>query len=159
MSLADVLVWVLRLFGAAYVLFGLFAARQLWFWARISPDMRRLAQALEQFSAEMGEPNKPAEDLAREDTGRPWWLFVGVCIVIAAGVAMVFAHRLAVPLLAVAVGHQMLYLVRQRRRELRAATPTEAADARPERSTINAFFILLIVTVLAAWLYYEGALI
>jgi hypothetical protein len=157
-SLADVLVWVLRLVGALYVFAGLFAARQVWFWARLSPDIRRLAQTLEQFSAEMGERNQPAQELAREDAGRPWWIFTGLCIVIAAGVAMMFAHRLAVPLLAGAVGHQMVYLVRQRRRELRAATPAEAADARAEPSTVNAFFLLLTMTVLAAWLYYEGAL-
>jgi hypothetical protein len=47
----------------------------------------------------------------------------------------------------------MLYFVRQRRRELAAGSDADAADeARPARSTINAFFFSLVMAVLAAWL-------
>lgn len=159
MSFLEGLVWVLRVFGALYVVAGLFMARQMWFWARISPDMARLGEIAQELSADVGEKNEAARDLAETDRGRPWWLFVGALLMAVAGAAMVVGHRIAVVLLAAIIVHQLFYFVRQRRRELGARTPAAAAEARVERSTINGFFMLLLVTVLAAWLYYEGALI
>jgi hypothetical protein len=157
-SLADLLVWVLRAFGALYLIGGLWMARQMWFWARLSPDMRRLGQALESLSADMGGENAEVRELAETDRGQVWWLFVGALITAMAGAAMLLAHRSAVPLLAAIILHQMLYFVRQRRRELAAKTPEAAAEARPDPSTVNGFFSALVMAVLAAWLLHEGAL-
>lgn len=158
MIFVEVLTWVLRIFGALYLVGGLIGARQFWFWARITPDMNRLGQAMRDFSAELGETNDAAEKLIEPDTGRPWWLFVGAVILALAGAAMMLAHWLAVPLLAAIIVHQMLYFVRQRRREVRAESPAQAAEARVDQRTINGFFAALILAVLASWLYAQGAL-
>ncbi len=158
MNFIDVLVWVLRGFGALYLVFGLWMARQMWFWARMSPDMARLGQALSELSADFGEENQAAADLSETDRARPWWLFVGAALTAAAGAAMLLAHRLAVVLLAAIVVHQLFYFVRQRRRELAARTAAAAAAARIEVSTVNGFFALLVIAVLASWLYAQGAL-
>ncbi len=53
--------------------------------------------------------------------------------------------------------HQLLYFIRQRRREL-SATVLNADGECPSRETINAFFFSLIMAVLAGWLYWRGAL-
>lgn len=157
MTLADILIWVLRAFGALYLVGGIFLIRMTWFWARLGPDMDRLAKTIEEFSAEVeGRAPKPPED---EDRGREWWLFAGAVTTALAGAAMLIGHRLAVPALALIIVHQLLYFIRQRRRELRAATPEAAAEARPTPQTINGFFSALLMAVLAAWLYAQGALI
>lgn len=158
MIFIDAATWVLRIFGALYLIGGLWMARQMWFWARISPSMSEFGEAARQFSEEFGENNDAARDLAESDNARPWWLFAGAVITAAAGAAMLLAHRLAVPLLAAIIIHQLLYFVRQRRRELAAKTPDAAAEARVETATVNGFFAALIMAVLAAWLYHEGAL-
>jgi hypothetical protein len=62
-------------------------------------------------------------------------------------------------LLSLIIVHQLLYFVRQRRRELAAASPEQALEARPDNATINGFFAALVMAVMAAWLYHQGALI
>jgi hypothetical protein len=154
----DVLTWCLRLFGVGYFVGGVWMARQMWFWARITPSMNKLTQTIEEFNAET-EGRAPRAAPLDEDVNRSWWLFAGAVITAAAGFAMIFAHRLAVPLLAAIIVHQMLYFIRQRRRE-RAAISAEAKhEARVNRATINGFFGALVMAVLAAWLYYQDALI
>lgn len=156
---ADVLIWVLRAFGALYVLGGLFLARQMWFWARIGPSMNKLARTLSDFQAEL-EPEKPRPAPAlTEDVGRSWWLFAGAILTAVSGVAMLIGHRAAVPLLALLVVQQMLYFIRQRRAELRASSRADAEEARPTQATINGFVTALLLAVLAAWLGWQGALI
>lgn len=156
MSLADVLVWVLRIFGALYLLGGLYVARQMWFWGRIGPSMNKLAQVTEDFRAET-EGRAPRHQQI-EDTGRNWWIFSGALALAVAGASMIMAHRSAPWLLALVVVHQLFYFIRQRRRELAARTPEAAAEVRPQRSTINGFFAGLVMMVMAAWLGYAGAL-
>jgi hypothetical protein len=155
--LVETLTWVLRGFGLLYIVGGLIGARQSWFGAQITPSMNKLMRVTEEFSAETeGRAPRP---IAEEDRGRPWWLFTGSLLLIAAGAAMLLAHALAVLLLALIIVHQLFYFVRQRRRELAAASPEQALDARPNRATINGFFAALLMAVIAAWLYHEGALI
>lgn len=159
MTFADSLVWVLRAFGVLYLIGGVFAARQSWFWARLGPDMTKLARMMRDIGEEAGEPNEAAGDLiAGADHGRPWWVFTGSLLLIAAGAAMALGHASSVLLLSLIIVHQMLYFIRQRRLELRASTPEAAAEARPERSTVSGFFWALIVAALAAWLRWQGAL-
>lgn len=159
MSLADVLIWVLRAFGALYLIGGLFLARQMWFWARIGPSMNELSRTIAAFQAEM-EPEKPKPAPAvTDDVSRSWWLFAGGLITAAAGAAMLIGHRAAIALLALLVAQQMLYFIRQRRVELRAATRDDAEEARPTQATINGFATALLLAVLAAWLGWQGALI
>lgn len=157
MTLADILVWVLRGFGALYLVGGVMLMRTAWFWARLEPDMDRLLQTIEEFSAENeGRAPKVEEE---SDRGRQWWIFAGAVLTALAGAAMLIGHRLAVVALAVVIAHQLVYFVRQRRRELRAKTPEAALEARPTPQTINGFFSALLMAVLAAWLYAQGALI
>lgn len=158
MTFADGLIWALRAFGALYLVGGLWMARQMWFWARITPDMDRLTRMLENFDAEMNDRAPAPAPTVPEDRGRPWWLFAGALITAAAGAAMLLAHALAVALLAAVIVHQLLYFVRQRRHELAAPNQQAAAEARPERSAVNGFFVALLLAVFAAWLYHEGAL-
>ncbi len=136
--------WVLRGFGALYLLGGVQGARDAWFWAR------RHATIDAMFA-----PARRAEDTAlpRADTGRSWWLFTGAVLTAAAGLAMLAAHALAGPLLAAIVIHQLLYFMRQRRRELRAKSDAEASDARPAPDTVNGYFIVVCLALLTAWLY------
>jgi hypothetical protein len=154
----EIATWVLRIFGVLYLIGGLFMARQMWFWARITPSMAKFGEAVRSFNAEFGEDAEAAEELAESDRNRPWWLFVGALITAAAGLAMMLAHWLAVPLLAAIIVHQLIYFVRQRRRELAAKTPDAAAEARVDNATVNGFFAALVMAVLAAWLYHAGAL-
>lgn len=154
--IVEIATWMLRVFGALYLIAGLIAARQMYFWARIAPSMNEFARVAEEFKADV-EERAPQPPL-KEDGGRSWWIFAGALLLAIAGVAMLLAHWSAVPLLAAIIVHQLLYFIRQRRRELRASTPDAAEEARPNRATINGFFGGLIMAVLAAWLYYEDAL-
>lgn len=159
MTLTALLVWVLRLFGALYLVGGLIMARQMWFWARITPTMDKFIRTADAFNAEFGEgQSTPPERKLDEDHGRPWWLFAGGLLTTAAGAAMLLAHASAPIFLALIIVHQLLYFVRQRRRELAASNADSADEARPNRATINGFFAALLMAVLSAWLGYEGAL-
>lgn len=151
MSAADFLVWVLRAFGALYLIGGIWGARQAWFWARMGPDLNRLSAIADELTETKGKPIDP-------DIARNWWVFSGAVLLIFAGAAMLLAHASAVLLLSAIIVHQMLYFLRQRRRELAAPSPEDAEEARPQRATVNGFFSGLVMAVLAAWLYYEGAL-
>jgi hypothetical protein len=155
--IVEIATWVLRVFGALYLIAGLIAARQMYFWARIAPSINEFARVAEEFTADV-EGREPRPPALNEDGGRSWWLFAGSLLLAIAGVAMLLPHWSAVPLLAAIIVHQLVYFIRQRRRELKAATPDAAVEARPNRATINGFFGGLIMAVLAAWLYYEGAL-
>jgi hypothetical protein len=155
-TIADGLEWVLRAFGALYLVGGLWMIRTTWFWARLSPDMQLLSRALSDFNVEFGD--QPAKSERREDLGRPWWLFAGACLTAASGAAMLLAHRAAVPLLALLIVHQLLYFIRQRRRELKARNAADAAEAQPSREAVNGFFSALLMGVLAAWLGAQGEL-
>lgn len=158
MIVVDVLTWCLRLMGVGYFVGGVWMARQMWFWAQITPSMNKLTQTIEAFNAET-EGRAPRAAPLDEDPNRNWWLFAGAVITALAGLAMIFAHRLAVPLIAAIIVHQMLYFIRQRRRE-RAAISAEAKhEARVNRATINGFYGALVMAVLAAWLYWMDALI
>jgi hypothetical protein len=155
--LVETLTWVLRGFGLLYLIGGFVGARQAWFWARITPSMNKFMRVAEDFKAEVeGREPKPVTE---EDRARPWWLFTGALLLMAAGAAMLIGHALSVPLLAAIIVYQLLYFVRQRRRELAATSPGEASEARPDSATINGFFAALPMAVVAAWLYHEGALI
>lgn len=158
MNLIDILVWVLRGFGALYLVGGVLGVRQAWFWARMSPDLDRMTRLLQSFDLKGDEQAFPEEELVQEDRGRHWWLLSGCVLLIVAGAAMVAAHRLAVLLLSLIIVQQLFYFARQRRRERRAPNRATAEDARVEPSTINGFYVALIVTVFAAWLYWQGAL-
>lgn len=151
MTGSDIGVWVLRGFGALWVLGALFGLRQAWFGSKIDKAIEKL----EQMAAEFGEAPPAREP---EDRGREAWMIAGLVLLFAAGVAMALAHRLAVPLLAALIVQQLGYFIRQRRRELKAETAEEAAQARPERTTVNGFFTSLIMATLAAWLFHEGKL-
>ena len=154
MSIETGLLWVLRLFGALYLVGGIMGARQAWFWARLEPDMQRVTKMLENWDGD----NSRYPDADEVDNGRNWWLFAGCVLTAMAGLAMLLGHAASVGLLAAVIVHQLFYFVRQRRRELAAKTPADAEEARPQRSTINGFFGALIMAVLAAWLFHEGAL-
>ena len=68
-------------------------------------------------------------------------------------------QAVALWLLAAIIIHQLMYFIRQHRRE-RAAVSAEAKhEARVNRRTINGFYSALIMAVLAAWLYHQDALI
>jgi len=143
-SLADSLAWVLRVMGVLYLVGGLWGARSAYLWARIEAGVGALE-------------TRPASQSAF-DPGRYWWVFAGALITAAAGAAMALAVRAALWLLALTVVHQLFYFLRQRRRERAAASRDIAADARPAPATIRGYFSSLVMLVLAAWLYAEGAL-
>lgn len=156
--LLEILVWVLRGFGALYLVGGVIGARQAWFWARIEPDFDRVARILQSYDPNGDADSLNDENIVQEDRGRQWWILSGCILLILAGVAMICAHRLAVALLSVMVVHQLLYFARQRRRQLKAPNAATAEDARVEPSTLNGFYSALVVTIFAAWLYWQGAL-
>jgi hypothetical protein len=126
-----------RIVGALWVIGGVFLARQLL-------ALGKIERALDQIG---GDPDQ------KDDRGRDRWMLAGGALTALAGAAMLVGSWLSIPALCCVIAHQMLYFVRQRRRELAAGSDADAADeARPARSTINAFFFSLVMAVLAAWL-------
>jgi hypothetical protein len=153
---ADVLIWLLRGAGALYLVGGVWMARQMWFWARLGPTMDAFYAAAESLQAENeGRAPGPVE---KDDTRRTWWLFAGAALTAVTGFAMLLGHRLAPFLLGLLIAQQLLYFIRQRRRELNAASEDLRAEERPNRATINGFYGALAMGVLAAWLEWQGAL-
>lgn len=156
MSVVEIATWALRVIGAAYFLGGLFGMRQAFFMLRAEPMMDELLDTLDAYSAE--NEGRPAPEARVTDSGRMWWLFSGAFVLTLAGGAMMAAHRSAAVLLAFVLVHQMLYFVRQRRRELAAPNEDQASEARPAQATINGFLACIPVVLLAAWLFHRGAL-
>jgi hypothetical protein len=153
---AEVLIWLLRAGGALYLVGGVWMARQMWFWARLGPTMDAFYAAAESLQAEReGRAEAPIE---KDDTRRSWWLFAGAALTALAGLTMLLGHRLAPFLLALLIAQQLLYFIRQRRRELSATSEDIRAEERPNRATINGFYGALAMGVLAAWLEWQGAL-
>lgn len=142
---------ILRIVGVLWIVGGGFLLHQLWLNSRLDP----MIETLDRMAREMGAPDsgKPLDI----DNGRERWMAAGAVILILAGLAMGLGHRASIVLLAALIVQQLLYFLRQRRRELRAS-PAEAFAERPSRETVNAFFFSLIIAVLAAWLYWRGAL-
>ncbi len=157
MTLESVLVWVLRAWGLLYLLAGLWGMRQSFFWGRLEPDMDKLLDMMDAMRADTeGQPPAPPR---KTDHNRHWWLFSGCVLLALAGGAMIVAHRSAAVLLALLIVHQMIYFIRQRRRELTAGGPEEAEEARPAQSTVNGFFVALVIALMTGWLYWRGALL
>lgn len=140
MDVADIALWGLRAVGALWVVGGLFLIRQLMTFGK-------LERALDQLNPDAA---------ASADRGRDAWMLAGGVATTIAGVTLVIGTRWALLALCAVIVHQMLYFVRQRRRELAARTEEGAADARPARTTINAFFFSLVIAVLAAWVAARG---
>jgi hypothetical protein len=151
MSFEAIGLFFLRVVGVLWIVGGGFLLRQLWMNSQLDP----MIEKLEQMAREMGAPE--GEKKFDVDNGRERWMAAGAVTLILAGIAMGLGHRAAVLLLAIVIVHQLLYFVRQRRRELRAS-PGDASLERPSSQTINAFFFSLIMAVLAAWLYWRGVL-
>ena len=153
MTFADIAVWILRAFGVLWTVGALALLRQLYFNSKLDP----MIEALDRMSAESGgEERAPPEP---DDKGREHWMLAGALLTLAAGVAMIIAHRVAVAILAALIIQQVLYFIRQRRRELIARTPAQAEHERPTKETVNGFYTSLGMAALAAWLYGAGALI
>lgn len=140
MSVADGALIALRLVGALWLIGGIFLIRQLMTFGKIE---RALAQIGD-------DPN--------DDPGRDRWMMAGGAATTLAGVTMLAGTRWALLAIALVVIHQLAYFIRQRRRELAAKSADDAEEARPARTTINAFFFSLVVAVLAGWLNYVGKL-
>lgn len=148
--------WVLRGFGVLYVVGGVFGVRAFWLSGRHEAELDFMLDSLDALNAE--NEGAPAPPKRETDLGRQYWLLAGSLLLIPAGVAMALAHSWAVPLLAAIIVQQLFYFIRQRRRELAAQWPEHAEEARPTRATVNGFYSCLGLTVLAAWLYWRGAL-
>lgn len=156
MTAVELATWVLRIIGAAYFLGGLFGMRQAFFMLQMGPKLDELMDTLDAYAAE--NEGRAAPQTRVSDNGRNWWLLSGAFVLTLAGGAMMAAHRSAAVLLALILVHQMLYFVRQRRRELIAPNEDQASEARPARATINGFLSSIPVVLLAAWLFHRGAL-
>ncbi len=152
MNVEAALVWVLRGFGALYIVGAVLLFRHLRVYALVDDATKRL----ELMTREIEGEETPSLDAP--DKGRNGWLAAGGVLTAIAGLAMVFALRISLVLLVMAVIHQIAYFMRQRHIELNAKTPEEAEDARPTQATRNGFFTCLALTVLAAWLEWQGAL-
>lgn len=159
MSLPEGLVWVLRVFGVMYVVGAVFMVRQLRMDAFLDRAIAQIETMTDQIAADLEQKAPTRSALPPDDPGRRAWLMSGAVLLFVVGVAMAIGHRIAVPLMALLVVQQLAYFIRQRRRELRAATPAEAADARPANTTRNGLYWCLILTVFAAWLGWQGVLL
>jgi len=159
MPLAEGLVWVLRVFGVMYVVGAVFIVRQLRMDAFLDRAIAQIETMTDEIAADLEQKAPTRSLLPADDPGRRAWLMGGAALTFLAGVAMAIGHRVAVPLMALLVVQQLAYFIRQRRRELRAATPAEAAEARPTNATRNGLYWCLALTVLAAWLGGQGALL
>lgn len=156
MDVSDIAIWVLRAIGVLYFVGGLFGVRQAIFSLRAEPMMDSMLDILDRMNAD--NDGKPAPDERVTDNGRNWWLLVGAVLLALAGAAMAAGHVSALWLLVMLVLQQMTYFVRQYRRARLAPNEEQASEIRPQRSTLNGFYGSLIATLLAAWLYFNGAL-
>ena len=127
----DGALWFLPAVGALGVLGGLFLIRQLLSVGKLERALDELAQVA----------------AAGADRGRDAWMLAGAALVAGTGWALLALCGVIV--------HQMLYFIRQRRRELVTATDDGAAEARPA-PTINAYFFSLVIAVLTAWMAAQG---
>jgi hypothetical protein len=155
MTLVDLAEGVLRVFGAIYAAAAVFMLWQL----RTSAFMDKAIIDLERIAADLArEAGESAPRPTPVDTGRTAWLAAGGVLLFAAGVTMALGLRLSVVALGLLALHQLAYFVRQRRRELAAATAEEAEDERPTQATRNGFVFGLLFFVVAGWLESQGAL-
>lgn len=155
MNATDIGLIVLRVVGLLWTVGALVLFWHLWRMRSID----RLAQELQRVVATM-EEHAPGASAGIDpvDRGRTAWMAVGGVCLLAAGALMALAHAYVIIALGVLIVQQLAYFIRQRQLELRAKTDDGAEDARPARSTINAFFFSLVMAVLAGWLYRQGAL-
>lgn len=158
MTLAEGLVWVLRAFGVMYIVGAVFVVRQLRMDSVLDRALSEIETITDRMATDAGEP-PPVRTAIPEDRGRRAWLLAGAVCLFVAGCAMALGHRLAVPLLVVLVVQQLAYFMRQRSLELAAKTLEEAEDARPAQATRNGLYWCLAITVLAAWLGWQGVLL
>jgi hypothetical protein len=151
MTLLDLGEGVLRLFGVLYALGALWLLNQM----RTYHFMDKALDKISGLADEL-DPSRPPRTPV--DLGRNLWTMAGGVLLLAAGVTMALGLRVSVVALAALTLHQMIYFIRQRRRELAATSAEDAEDARPAQSTRNGFFSGLAMLVLAAWLERSGAL-
>lgn len=155
MTFLDLGEGVLRGFGALYIVGAVFLLNQLRRHLFMDKAIDQLDRMAAEIAAGAGEPAPPQ---SANDGGRTHWMIAGGVLLLAAGMTMVLGLRVSVLALGVLALHQLLYFVRQRRRELAAATPDEAQEARPTPATRNGFLTGLVLFVLAGWLERSGAL-
>lgn len=157
----DIALWTLRGIGVLWVLGAVVMIRKVWMMDRLDAMMAQLETAVRDHDPEPVDPapdGQSQDDRETVDRGRNAWMIAGGVVLGAAGAAMAAGHRLAVPLLALLIVHQLAYFIRQRRRELSRRTQAGREDAQPAASTVRAFFFSLGVAVLAAYLYNQGRL-
>lgn len=150
MTVLDLGEGVLRLFGVLYAVGAVVLLRQLRTYHLLDKAIDKIGSLADELE---GRPPRTAVDL-----GRNFWMAAGGLLLFVAGVAMALGLRVSVIALGVLALHQLAYFVRQRRRELAAATPEDAKEARPTQSTRNGFLTGLVMLVLAAWLERNGVL-
>jgi Na+-transporting methylmalonyl-CoA/oxaloacetate decarboxylase gamma subunit len=153
MALEDILVWVLRAFGALYIFGAVMLFRHLRVYALVDDATQRIEMMTREFEGEETPPPDHA------DKSRNGWLAAGGVLTAIAGLAMVFALRISLVLLILVVIHQIAYFIRQRHVEMNAKTPEDALEARPTQATRNGFYTCLGLLVLAAYLEWKGALV
>lgn len=153
MTLEQALVWVLRGFGALYIVGAVLLFRHLRVYALVDDATKRIEMMTREIDGE--ENPEPADAFDKERNG---WLAAGGVLTAVAGIAMIFALQISLVILVLLVIQQLGYFIRQRMRELAAKSPEEAEDARPSTATRNGFYTCLALTVLAAWLGWKGAL-
>jgi hypothetical protein len=159
MSGEELALLFLRAMGAVWVVGAIFLLRQLWINSKLDPMIAALEKAAEDLREQAGEPPvEPKKKQPLVDNARERWLVVGALMTIVSGVAMAAGHRSAMFLLAATILHQLLYFVRQFRREKAAPDEVSAVQERPSTETVNGFYATIILTMLTAWLYYRGAL-
>lgn len=155
MSAELIALLALRAMGAVWVVGAVFLLRQLWVNSKLDP----MIATLEKIANEMREEEGPPPPKLDVDNDRERWLLFGAVMTLVCGVTMALGLRIALALLSASIIHQLLYFYRQSRRERDAPDAATALMERPSTETTNAFYATIIMTMLAAWLYYRGALV
>jgi|GEM_PF-1752180 len=144
--------WVFRGFGALYAVGGAFVVHNM----RTMLFLSKSIDKLEQMMREANQPSLLAND--PEDRGRFWWLLAGGVLTFLTGIAMLAGSRWCIYLLLAMIGHQAMYLGRQRRRIRAARDDFSAEDVAPAQSTWNAFGWTFLVFGVALYLASRGVL-
>lgn len=134
--LEIMLEWTLRGFGLFWIVGGGVAIHK----ARQAAFIDHVLGALS------GTPEDPL--LTR-------FLFVGAVLTLISGIGLTFASVWALVPLVLLVMSQLVYFKLLKRKHDRAQTDEERDEARPQQSTVNAFWLSLLLTmatVLAVWL-------
>ena len=147
-----VLAGLIRLIGVLWAVGALLIARRMWTDRRLDAMIGELGRVASELEAEAREgaadpgargragfgKSETEAWIDRDDRRRRAYMTSQAVVLLATGLSMALMHASAAWLAALLVGGQGVYFLWREAARRRAPTPEAAAEAAPERSTVNA---------------------